>query len=248
MCDKQHNELLKFARILTYPPLSYGDGAQRPSGRLFFIMSKIKTIVYVDAFNLYYGAVKGTKYKWLNIAKMSELLLPRHDIKYIHYFTALVKVRPNNPQQAQRQKTYLRALQTIPNLDITYGHFLTQKVRMRLVQPEDSQVKTALVYKTEEKGSDVNLASFLLRDGYSNNFEAAVLITNDSDLLLPIQIVRNDLNKVAGVITPTKKRPSYELTKNASFYKKIRAGVLRASQFPDVLEDDNGVFRKPEDW
>ena len=72
-------------------------------------MTKIRTIIYIDGFNLFYGAVKGTQYKWLDVSKLAELLLPRHEITQIHYFTALVKARPNNPQQVQRQELYLRA-------------------------------------------------------------------------------------------------------------------------------------------
>ena len=87
----------------------------------------------------------------------------------------------------------------------------------------------------------------MLKDAYSNNFDAAVLITNDSDLLLPIQLVKNDLKKIAGTISPHK-RPSYTLKKNVSYYKVIRTGVLIASQFPDKLRDEKGSFRKAADW
>jgi len=210
-------------------------------------MAKIKTIIYIDAFNLFYGAVKNTPYKWLDVSKLSELLLPRHEIVHIHYFTALVKARPSNPQQAQRQKLYLRALGTIPNLSITYGHFLTQTVRMRVANPIAGQAKYVEVLKTEEKGSDVNLASQMLKNAYNNNFEAAVLITNDTDLLLPIQIVKNELHKIVGTISPHK-RPSRTLKNNVSFYKVVRTGVLKASQFPNKLTDEKGSFYKPADW
>jgi len=40
----------------------------------------MKVNIYVDGFNLYYGAVKGTPYRWLNIAAMCRLLLPRNNI------------------------------------------------------------------------------------------------------------------------------------------------------------------------
>ncbi len=34
-----------------------------------------KTHVYVDGFNIYYGAVRKTPYKWLDLAKLSPLLV-----------------------------------------------------------------------------------------------------------------------------------------------------------------------------
>jgi hypothetical protein len=46
----------------------------------------MKTTVYVDGFNLYYGAVKGTAYKWLNLNRLCQFLLPRNEITKIKYF------------------------------------------------------------------------------------------------------------------------------------------------------------------
>jgi len=68
----------------------------------------MKAIAYIDGFNLYYGAVKGTGYKWLDIAAMCKLLLPNDEIVRIKYFTALVHARPNDPEQRTRQQIYLR--------------------------------------------------------------------------------------------------------------------------------------------
>jgi hypothetical protein len=70
----------------------------------------MKTVVYVDGFNLYYGAVKETPYKWLNIHKLCQLLLPKNQIIKIKYFTALVTARPTDMDQPNRQQIYLRAL------------------------------------------------------------------------------------------------------------------------------------------
>ena len=66
----------------------------------------MKTIVYVDGFNLYYGAVKDTPYKWLDINKLCQLLLPKHTIHQIKYFTARVVARPSDPDQPTRQQVY----------------------------------------------------------------------------------------------------------------------------------------------
>lgn len=62
----------------------------------------METFVYVDAFNLYYGSVKGTPYKWLDISSLCRILLPRHSIARIKYFTALVDPRPDDPDQPTR--------------------------------------------------------------------------------------------------------------------------------------------------
>ncbi len=204
----------------------------------------MKTIVYVDGFNLYYGAVKGTPYRWLNIARMCELLLPHDDVLQIKYFTALVNPRPHDPDQRVRQEIYHRALATIPNLSVTLGFFLTHEVTMPLAGGKRGY---ANVVKTEEKGSDVNIATHLLVDGFKNAFELAVVVSNDSDLLLPIRFVVEELGKPVGLLNP-QKHPSVELTKRATFFKHIRANVLAKSQFPPTLTDAKGAFSKPSTW
>ena len=105
----------------------------------------------------------------------------------------------------------------------------------------------ARVIKTEEKGSDVNLATHLVVDGFKNDFELAVVVSNDSDLLTPIQVVTQDLGKPVGLLNPHK-NPSVSLLPHVLFIKKIRRGVLGQSQFPPVLRDKQGEFYKPASW
>jgi hypothetical protein len=204
----------------------------------------MKANVYIDGFNLYYGAVKGTAYRWLNIATMCRLLLPRDIVHQIKYFTALVEPRPKDPDQPIRQQTYLRALRTIPNLSIILGTFMQHEVRMPLAPPAAGYAK---VIKTEEKGSDVNLAAHLLMDAFKDKFELAVIVSNDSDLLLPIRLVTEEFGKPVGLLNP-QRHASATLSPYVIFIKHIRAGVLAKSQFRAVLTDGNGSFSKPSSW
>jgi len=80
-----------------------------------------RTHVYIDGFNLYYGAVRDTTLNWLDVRKLCELLLPDHQIDRIKYFTARVSARRDDPDKPTRQQIYLRALRTLPDLDIIYG-------------------------------------------------------------------------------------------------------------------------------
>ncbi|HEU4508356.1 MAG TPA: NYN domain-containing protein [Pyrinomonadaceae bacterium] len=208
----------------------------------------MKTNIYVDGFNLYFRCLQGTPCKWLDIAKMCHLLLPHNVINEIKYFTANVTARPGDPGQPLRQQIYLRALQTIPNLSIIRGTFLTSQVRMlRVGYPPEKDSSYVKVIKTEEKGSDVNLATHLLYDACMGNFECAAVVSKDSDLLEPIRIVREKLGLPVGLLNPGKKK-SLALIPHVDFIKEIRRGVLEASQFPDELEDINGTFYKPGRW
>ena len=71
----------------------------------------MRTFVYVDGFNLYYGALKGMLWRWLDpVALLKEVLQPQHEIVALKYFTARVSGTPGDPSKPQRQDVYLRAV------------------------------------------------------------------------------------------------------------------------------------------
>jgi hypothetical protein len=203
--------------------------------------------VYVDAFNLYYGCLKGTPYRWLDLGTLCRRLLPKDRINRIRYFTATVSARPDNPHAPQRQQVYLRALETVPGLSIHYGHYLSHVTRMPLAKPRPGGARTVAVVKTEEKGSDVNLATFLLLDGFKRDCEVAVVISNDSDLKLPIELAERELGLRIGVVNPhPPARRSRAL--EPTFFKQLRVSTLAACQFPSMLSDARGEIHKPDRW
>jgi hypothetical protein len=210
---------------------------------------QLRTSVYVDGFNLYFGSLKKTQYKWLNILNLCQAYLPGNNITSIKYFTAQVSARPNDPQQPARQNAYLRALGTIPCVEIIHGHYLSHTISARLANPPpNGGSKYVDIIKTEEKGSDVNLATHLLHDAHLDRYDIAVVISNDSDLLAPIKLVRSDLNKMVGILNP-QKHPSRALLPHTDFMKQIRPGALAASQFPNQIVDQNGnPIHKPAGW
>ena len=107
--------------------------------------------------------------------KSCKLLLPNHQIQKIKYFTARVNSRPNDLGIPVRQETYLRAIRTLPNIEIVLGHFLTQEVNMPVSNCLSNNQQYVRVTKTEEKGSDVNMATHLLSDGYKNKIDVQFL-------------------------------------------------------------------------
>jgi uncharacterized LabA/DUF88 family protein len=201
--------------------------------------------VYIDGFNLYYGALKNTPYRWLDVSKLCSLLFPRDTVTKISYFTAAIKVRPgdNDVDKPNRQQMYLRALRTIPNLEIIEGQFLSHVVSMKNATGNGF----TSVVKTEEKGTDVNIATHLVHDAHNGEFQLAVVISNDSDLVEPIKIVVNSLHLPVIVVSPYP-RNSIQLKNTASSVRQIRNGVLRVSQFPQQITDSTGVFTKPMSW
>jgi uncharacterized LabA/DUF88 family protein len=207
----------------------------------------VKTNFYVDAFNLFYGALKGRPNKWLDLSALFGRVFPRNEIYRIRYFTARVENRPPDFSQPERQAAYLRALETIPNLSIHYGQYRTRPVHMRLAKPRRVGPKTVRVLKTEEKGSDVNLASYLLLDAFRKDCEVAIVVSNDADLKTPIELAINELGVRVGVLNPhPPERRSFDL--RPTFFKQLRRGPIEASQFEPVLRDEQGKIRRPEGW
>lgn len=207
----------------------------------------MRTRVYVDGFNFYYGCVKGTQFRWLNFEELFRRLLPPNDVQAVKYFTARLEARSEDPDQPTRQDTYFRALRTLPRFQIILGRFLTHAVRL----PRADGGGYEMVLRTEEKGSDVNLASHLLHDAHRALMDCAVVVSNDSDLAEPIRLARKDLGLMIGLISPTYlpgRHPSRQLARHADFIKKIRGGVLKDSLFPDPVLGPQGPIHKPRGW
>ena len=85
------------------------------------------TIVYIDGSNLYYGQLRGTTNKWLDLEAFSaKLLNPDHAIAAIKYFTSRVIDKSPNHIHAQRQGRYLDALSHRPRIEIIEGRYREQ--------------------------------------------------------------------------------------------------------------------------
>ena len=215
-------------------------------------MKKSRTIIYIDGFNLYYR-VKHTPYKWLNLQKLSEayLNLEQHHITKIKYFTALVKGTLKDHLNITRQHIYLRALKTLPNLEIIFGQFKKRQITGLSLRYENGQYIEenilSAVSKWEEKESDVNIASHIIADAYEDEYDCAVLMSNDTDLKTPLIYVKEKVKKQIGIISP-RRNIHMELINICDFRKAITNKVLEQCQFPEKMRDAKGEFFCPPKW
>ncbi|MCK4727466.1 MAG: NYN domain-containing protein [Desulfobacterales bacterium] len=108
------------------------------------------------------------------------------------------------------------------------------------------EIKFANVIHTEEKGSDVNLAIHLLNDAWLDKYDCAVVASNDGDLVEALRIVKEDLKKKVGLMTPWRYYTSKDLLPHTTFTKRIRKGILSACQLPDPIPGT--TLRKPASW
>jgi uncharacterized LabA/DUF88 family protein len=200
-----------------------------------------RVIAYVDGYNLYYGLRdKGWRwFYWLNIQTMvSHLLKPHQTLVATKYFTTIVK-RPDD--RRKRQAVFLEALHTLNNIHIYYGHFLADTVTCR---------RCGHTYDTHhEKMTDVNISVELMSDAFLNQFDAALLVSADSDLVGPIQAVHRlfKTKRVVAAFPPG--RSSSALQRAADGHLFIGPDVLSKSVFPDELVKPNGyILRRPAPW
>lgn len=207
----------------------------------------MRAYVYIDGFNVYYRALRKTAHKWLNVqALVSELLDEDDEIEVIRYFTADVSPRSGDPEAPIRQQAYMRALRTTPNLSVHKGRFLPKQITRPLVGQEQSYVR---VHDTEEKGSDVNLASHLLSDAFRQRFEVALILSQDTDLIEPLRVVKHDLGLIVGVGWLDATQPGKKHKRVTDFIRHVTPSMLNRCQFPDPVIGRGGErFPKPIEW
>lgn len=203
------------------------------------------TIVYIDGFNLYYGALRGTPYKWLDLDRLFSLLRPHDHLVAIRYFSALV----SGPTRAN-QDTYLRALATTPRVHVTLGNFKAKRVRCLVT---DCPHPGSRLFETlEEKRTDVNIAVHILDDVYSGACGQVVLVSGDSDLVPALRMVRVRYPGVPiQLYVPANHRVramATELRSAADKARELPLNLLHLAQFPDPIDHEGNLICKPESW
>ena len=206
----------------------------------------MRAFVYVDGFNLYYRALKGTPHKWLNLAALARrVLAPDDSVEQVRYFTARVSARSGDPDAPRRQQLYLNALSTVPNVRFHFGRFLPKTKRRPLV----STGAFVEIRDTEEKGSDVNLATHLLNDGWRKSYDVALVLSQDTDLIEPMRIVSQELGLKVGLIWLDGGSPNKNMVAASTFVRHINNADLAASQFVNPIIAAGGkLIEKPVGW
>ncbi|MCK4863044.1 MAG: NYN domain-containing protein [Dehalococcoidales bacterium] len=203
----------------------------------------VKVIVYVDGFNLYFGLRESgfKKYYWLNIRLLAEkLLMFNQELVFTKYFTARIT---DDPEKEKRQATYIEALETLRDyndFEIYYGHYRKDPFKC----PRCRQV-----YKVpHEKKTDVNIATEMLLDAFSDKFEKALLISADSDLVPPIEAIKNKYPDKDVIVAFPPRRYSTEL-ENVTTSFHINRANLAQSQFPETITKSDGfILQRPAEW
>jgi uncharacterized LabA/DUF88 family protein len=138
-----------------------------------------------------------------------------------------------------------------------FGTFLANPKWAGLIQPPEfrpvlalppgAAPQVALVWKTEEKGSDVNLGVHLVRDAFLRKFDEAAVLTNDSDLVEPIRIVTQEIHLPVTLLTP-EKVASRALSAVASHVRHIRPHLSGCDLPNPIVVPGRKPIVKPAGW
>ncbi len=219
----------------------------------------------------------GPGWKWIDLRTLASRYAkwPGSTIDRVVYCTARVN-DPSDPSQTQRQDFYLKALRRHGAVDlIEEGYYSSwAKESVMTVEPSGTRMPTALrdpqalfgwshdlqvrrdahgvllatVRKREEKGSDVNVATHLLVDILERRVDAAIVMSNDSDLALPLSIAR--MHVPVGLLNPSKRHLAGALSGKATegagqhWWIRLDPNDVKQCQLPDPV----GGISRPVGW
>lgn len=235
----------------------------------------LRTRVYIDGYNFYYGCLRGTACKWLDLLRLFEVhILPsvlvtdaagnRRNAALltdpaVKYFTAKIVERvAKAPDSVSSQARYHTALTKLhgERLQLVEGYYAVNEMKVKLVDPQlpgraPRECAEALAWKVEEKQSDVNLALHAYHDAITGAVDQVVIVTNDTDIAPALQMIRSHTQVRIGLVIPTvdqQRRPNGDLLKLAHWVRgHVTLDELARSQLPRVIAGRKPTI-KPVSW
>lgn len=209
--------------------------------------SRPTAIVYIDGLNLYHSNLrKKPEHKWLDLMKLVELHIPDLEILKVHYFTAIVSSKISDPLAPTRQKSYLRALESLGDkITLHHGRMRIEEIGLTLKDPAKTKVKA---YKATEKESDVGLASQMVHDAHTTEADYLILLSNDTDFSPALRLIKNHTNKKIGLVCPNTKVAGDLAATNLDKVWILDSTKFGDAQLPPSVKDEFGEVTKPSSW
>lgn len=229
----------------------------------------LRTRVYIDGYNLYYGCLKGTPYKWLDVlalfeqhvvpfsAPQTSVLLPLG----IKFFTAKILAQAAKADDSlSSQARYHTALLKLYDgrIELIEGYYSLTHAKAHVVDVAAPATwpracPTTLVWKLEEKQTDVNLALQAYHDAITGAVDQVVIVTNDTDIAPALKLIRAHTAVQVGLVVPARykeRMPNTELVELAHWTRThITPAELAAAQLPRVIgAQGRSPTIKPNSW
>lgn len=225
--------------------------------------SSLRTLVYVDGFNLYFGCLRGASdCRWLDVEALVTFICraqnPKAEVVGVKYFSAMIdpKLSPRGVDSVIAQRDYWLALKAHSTcLTIIEGGYFIVSGNYHRNQKPINLTQRVEVLRPEEKQTDVNIGLHMLADATDGLCEQQILFTNDSDCAPVLSMIRErHPDMMLGVVAPVlengkSRRSSVELRKSSNWTRQtIDRVALEASQLPDSVKSSKRNIRKPEHW
>ncbi len=233
---------------------------------------KARVIAYVDGFNLFYGIRSASRQSdrrhrqfggapeefigrslyWLDVGGLVERRLRRRETCIaVKYFSAprsvpkLVEiddaVRASIEASNERQRLYLDAIRATPRLTVHLGWYAEKN-------PLRCEVCGHMRAAWEEKGTDVNIATEMLRDAYEDRFDLAIVVSADSDLVGPIQAL-GVIGKPVRVLLPPGRKRAKHIRSIAASVENLKISHARVARLPDCIRRPGlSTLECPHKW
>jgi len=234
----------------------------------------LRTRVYVDGYNFYYGCLKGTRHKWLDLYKLfQEHVLPSALIERdgqpvrsellaeaLQFFTAtIIESAAKGSDSVSSQARYHTALRKLHNgrIRIVEGYYSLTKARAPRIDPDHPNrppnvCERVPIWRLEEKQTDVNLALHAYHDAMTGLVDHVVIASNDTDLVPALRMIREHTPVTVGLVIPTRdseRRPNADLAKHAHWVRHhLTDAELAAAQLPRVVPGGKTPTVKPDSW
>lgn len=199
---------------------------------------RIRIQTFVDGFNLYHAIANLNRphLKWVDLRRLVGTFIDpaEHELREVFYFSAFATWLPQQYARHQRYVEALRATGCTPVM----GQF---KAKERACK---SCGATWIAH--EEKETDVNIALWLLREAYKDNFDEAFVVSRDSDLTPAVRMVAQEFpHKTIKIISPPNAGHSKEMAQIVGNKKlaSIKPLHLERSLLPQkVVSPDSGLL------
>jgi 6-hydroxy-3-succinoylpyridine 3-monooxygenase len=230
----------------------------------------LRTRVYIDGYNLYYGCLKNSPHKWLDVQALVERILPtilfeqnNEPVRYafqtpaVKYFTAPILTafaKSNDSISCQHQYHTALSAYLGSALEVITGYHDARPARAYAWEEGKAarECKLIEIWKLEEKQSDVALALHAFSDAIRNEIDQVVVVTNDSDFVPAIKMIRQYTSAIVGVLTPKRQKGGHVNAELAGHAHWVRTHILDEEfadcQLPPRIQLTNRAIHKPLSW
>ena len=208
---------------------------------------------FIDGFNVYHaiddqiksnGKLQFRRYKWIDYRTLCEQYLEASDhLGRVVWFTAYVKWKSAAAEAMKARHRVLARAMEERGVEVELGKF-------RPVTKKCLATCRQLFNTFEEKRTDVKIALWIYRLAALGEYDKAIIVSGDSDLLPALEMAHAEVPEISFVNVVPIGRTSQELSRPSFVVQRRMNEIdLKNSRLPDVLQLRSGrALHCPQEW